>query len=252
MLWPILLLIIISTFHDWYGGCSYGPRYMSDALPGIYVVYVLFFKIYFVKPHKSTTLLLLATVMLSIYIHVYKGMYDTKVTIWNVQPDVNVNQAVLFDWEYPQFLHSSKRQEGKMRKYGLPAYPEYQLPARFNYDDGGVVWGDWKDDGKGYLRHSYGRAYVAFNLSGKSTADGEITISLAGIGNPRVKVALNDTPLEEFVLNDVANPVTIKYPTDAMRLGSVNILSFELPDARKFPINTKKTLSLHLNWIELR
>ena len=252
VLWPVLLLLVISTFHDWYGGCSYGPRYMSDVLPGIYVTYVIFLKIYFVKPRRLTKLLLIVTAMFSVYVHVYKGMYDTKITIWNTQPDVNVEQSVLFDWEYPQFLHNSLRQEGKIEKYGLSSYPVYKLPARFNYDDYGVVWGNWKDDGRGYLRHSYGRAYIAFNLADQPRRNGEMVISLDGVGHPRVKVALNNNFIREFTLGDMDNPLILKYSPEEMHYGAVNILSFELPDARKFPVNTKDSLSLYLNWIEFR
>jgi hypothetical protein len=98
--------IVVSTFHNWWAGHSYGPRFMSDMLP---------FLAYFLIPsvaelewgsgrERAAVVGFAALALVSLAIHV-RGATSQRPFRWNDGPP-NVDQAPgrIWDWRHPQFL----------------------------------------------------------------------------------------------------------------------------------------------------
>lgn len=112
--WVILHLITISKFPHWWGGHSFGPRLMSDVLPGIFfllVQLVVVLKEEQDSLRKKFTLLALSLLFLgAVFIHSYQGLFNLYTQSWNTTFDIDKKPKYLFDWENPQFLHNEKRE----------------------------------------------------------------------------------------------------------------------------------------------
>lgn len=114
--WPIIHLILISRFPHWWAGWSYGPRLMTDVLPGIFLLMVVTFsKLYF---FKLTTLILVAVLSsFSIYINTVKGLFNNYTRLWNAEPNIDEHPEYLFDWRFPQFLHNKIRHNERLMEF---------------------------------------------------------------------------------------------------------------------------------------
>jgi hypothetical protein len=107
----VLHWITISSFPQWWGGHSFGPRYFSDMVP--YFIYFLIpgvTGIVTLKGAKRVVLLslFLCCVLSSFLIH-YRGATDWDVLVWNRRPvNVDENPTRLWDWHDIQFLRGIK------------------------------------------------------------------------------------------------------------------------------------------------
>lgn len=112
LLGVILLHWLVSALHPrWWGGHSYGPRYLSDMLPYLMVfLFPVFQALGRIRSARKAALagLLTLTVAVSVFIH-WRGATSEAVYGWNAGP-VNVDDrpARIWDWRDPQFLRGLK------------------------------------------------------------------------------------------------------------------------------------------------
>jgi hypothetical protein len=104
--------LVISSFPDWHGGHSFGPRYFADMVP--YLVYFLVPALAWLAGRRSAlrswlmsvfVLLVLASFFINL-----SGAVNRATYLWNVDP-VNVDSAPsrLWDWTDLQFLRGIVR-----------------------------------------------------------------------------------------------------------------------------------------------
>ncbi len=128
-LWPVLHLLAISGFPHWWGGWSYGPRLMVDTLPAVYLFFILYLKQLWGTPHSLIRSVRIASLGVaaaaSISIHTIQGLHSPTMWQWNAFPNVDKNTELLFDWKYPQFLHTRARHVRRMTEYRELLDPRY-------------------------------------------------------------------------------------------------------------------------------
>ena len=112
MFWPALHLISVARFPNWWEGWVYGARYMTDALPGLFLLSVDAWPctINSVR-NKIFTFLLILTGVFSIYVNSYQGLYNQYAFSWNAQPNIDFYPDEIFDWRFPQFMSSKESQK---------------------------------------------------------------------------------------------------------------------------------------------
>lgn len=106
----LLLWIAVARLPHWWAGHSFGPRFMTDALP--FVAYFLLFPLQAVARWQGfrRAAAVLAVALLaaaSLLIH-YTGAFNRATHHWNAGPrDVDAAPARLWDWRDPMFLRGT-------------------------------------------------------------------------------------------------------------------------------------------------
>jgi len=122
--WPAAHLFGISRFDHWWGGGSYGPRFMTDALPGFFLLYLIGWSAFvrFETPVRAA--LFGSLVAVGIAIHAFHGLFSPWAVRWNTDPNVDQYPVYIFDWRYPQFVYNARsharRQETHAEEYLAP------------------------------------------------------------------------------------------------------------------------------------
>jgi hypothetical protein len=100
----LLHVILVSSFPIWWGGFSFGPRLLTDAVPWFVLLTIIGLKAALPRlrgPEFVAGALLLA---LSIGIN-GRGATSEATAMWNVRPaSVDEHPERLWDWRDPQFL----------------------------------------------------------------------------------------------------------------------------------------------------
>lgn len=104
----ILQIVMVSLWPTWWGGYSYGPRLMADALPWMALLAILGLaaraadtsRIRLAKAEIAVAIVLLA---LSIVIN-GRGAWSHATSNWNVAFDIDSHPERLKDWSNPQFM----------------------------------------------------------------------------------------------------------------------------------------------------
>lgn len=109
----ILHTILLSSFRQWWGGYSYGPRLFTDVLPWFFLLGILAIRarrdamlseglsVWKRRVESSVICLLLIA---AIFIHAM-GAWSMDAWRWNGRPtDIDKDPGRLWDWRHPQFL----------------------------------------------------------------------------------------------------------------------------------------------------
>ncbi|MGD0917232.1 MAG: hypothetical protein ABSB22_12325 [Thermodesulfobacteriota bacterium] len=114
--WFLLLIlfvhwIVISSFSNWWGGFSFGPRYFADMIP--YWIYFLILGVARILQYKGMKKIVLVSIFvclvgISFFVH-YRGANDWDVYRWNSEPiDVDAKPERVWEWNDIQFLRGVK------------------------------------------------------------------------------------------------------------------------------------------------
>lgn len=111
--WPIVHWISISQFSDWWAGYAFGPRYMVDCLPGIFMLSIAAWPM---RSRIYLNLFLVASIGLSIFINTVQGRFNIDAAInWN--KDFPTDNKIwypdhlrksLFDWSKSQAFYPKR------------------------------------------------------------------------------------------------------------------------------------------------
>ncbi|MFM8268949.1 MAG: glycosyltransferase family 39 protein [Pseudomonadota bacterium] len=118
--WPLFHLVLISRFPHWWGGFSFGPRLMTDVLPGLYLLTLYSWPTRFncfsgLKGASHS--FLIASIVFSVFVNTGQGLFNDSTFKWNWQPNIDQKPELIFDWKYPQFLASKKMLEKRMSEF---------------------------------------------------------------------------------------------------------------------------------------
>jgi hypothetical protein len=108
-LWSIIILhlLVVSSFGVWWGGHSYGPRFMSDIVPFLSLLTLPLISDILSRSYhywKTGLISFVATGVISLWIHA-KGAMSVAGVGWNVTPH-NIDNLPMrvWDWYDPQWL----------------------------------------------------------------------------------------------------------------------------------------------------
>lgn len=262
-----LHLVLTSSFAnlwgDWWGGASYGPRYMTELVPWFMLLAILCVKAMtrWREQHPqrlpgkvfetATAVLLLA---LSVFINA-RGALSLDTWKWS-QPFTDKQlRAQLWDYRHPQFLAGLQ----------LPAppteFPLIEAGRRIDFGTAAAdkyLWYGWSGAESGF-RWSDGRK-ASFVFALNEARDLILQINMEPFLAPdlqeqTVVLRLNDESVETFHLVDGQ---TMVYETMLPRrlLATHNVITFELPNAAS-PISLKigkdtRVLGIRIAWLEFQ
>jgi len=118
LIWPLTHVLVISRFPHWWAGHSFGPRLMTDALPGIYLLTVRLWPNRLDWRGASAKLrnaVFVGAILFSVAVNTGQGLFNPYTAKWNGEPNVDTHPRYLFDWRYPQFLYNPLMHEARIR-----------------------------------------------------------------------------------------------------------------------------------------
>jgi hypothetical protein len=101
--WLVLEVLLVSTFPHWWGGHSFGPRLLTDAVLAVLAVAALTAPAGQVRSAGPYWMAVVVLGLFSVAVHSGQGLFNSATARWNRPPDVDANPEMVFDWEYPQF-----------------------------------------------------------------------------------------------------------------------------------------------------
>jgi len=198
LVWLTLHWIIVSTYVNWWGGWSFGNRFLIDVLPALILLTAVVGKeAVQTRPRARMRLLaagFAAFAGVSVFIHTYQGMYSVHPLLWG-EDGTYVDH--LFEWRHPQFLASEASLAAHRRQHLLPLEPPRSLYDPVEPTSEGVIFANWFRPGiDNQWRWSRGTsATVLFRLeNGARVTDGPLILEVVAgtFGPQRVTVFVND------------------------------------------------------------
>lgn len=252
--WPLLHLIFVSRFPQWWAGWSFGPRFMTDIIPGLFLLtlYTWPTTTKGVTNKLSIGVLTLASVF-AVYVNTYQGLFNGYTMAWNANPNIDKYPEYLFDWNYPQFMASKKGHEERSVQYAISHLLSTIKPGdTLAHTSESIVFINWSDAELTH-RWSSGKAssivFLANNVIDKF--EGEIIIQAGSLGKQRVTISLNEKEIYSGELNSWDEKIAIRFSPSLIKNGT-NIIKFDLPDARKPDNGDTRVLALALKTFSVR
>ena len=108
--WLVFLLLLLARATKWWGGYAFGPRLLTEIMPGMALLAVLVWR----EVARSSRPALRAGLagaffllgLAGIWINAYQALFNQYTAWWNgaIAPDVDRRPDYLLNWDYPQFL----------------------------------------------------------------------------------------------------------------------------------------------------
>ena len=102
----------------WWGGGCYGPRLLTDVLPGLFLLTLRTWPVRRPNGAEWMRVAVLACALVgSTYVHVVQGLYNPWTLRWNGQPSVDTEPWARWTWQFPQFLHGAAQHRARLVAY---------------------------------------------------------------------------------------------------------------------------------------
>lgn len=255
--WPVLHWIAVSNFPHWWAGYSYGPRFMSDVLPALYVFFVAFAGIALARSPR-TTWLMVALLGWGVFVHTCQGLYNPYTSYWNTMPSIDEAPQRLFDWSDPPFLQTSASWDARADRLDREAVKatlstfDATVPVgeRVSFETSRVVFAGWSHAEAEY-RWSRGHvAEIIFRLP-PGERPRRLTLDVETLGEQAVTLELNDTTLLEVRRVPSGSLLTSDLPARAWSGDRLDVLRLRLPDAHPPGPEDPRKLGVALRGFEL-
>ncbi|HTV02753.1 MAG TPA: hypothetical protein VMF13_19540 [Luteitalea sp.] len=256
--WPVLLVAALTRWEMWWAGVSFGPRLLTDVLPGLFLLTLRTWPVRRPAslPHWSAVGLLAIAVGFSGWVHVRQGLFNPWVQHWNVEPSIDTDPWTRFDWAFPQFLHDGRRHRARLVAYfgrHLPSddLPPVRLEAAVAADNpvfDAVGFDRMRDEGRWTLLQV---AELRFVARPRQTPLTDVSVTFGTNGRQTVAIELNDTPLLAHTFETPMAMVTLPLPAGVVRDG-VNRLRFVTPDARRMGRGDPKSYGVVVKGVMFR
>jgi hypothetical protein len=256
LVWFILHLLASSRTTRWWGGHSFGPRVLTDAVPALVLISLILWRD--VEPllkGRWRHLILGACALLGgfgIFVHVGQGLYNQSTAMWNgiMQPNIDQHQAYLLDWRYPQFLATNSAICDRNRDFMTSNLPQDQrrlVPLAMNEaitylsPDTQAIFAGWHSPQPGFSWSLCPQAAIFFKLDAVDAGMPlNLSLTAGAWRTQRVTIWLNGNQVgqEQFVDGPDMGvpPRTVLLSVDPAWLvdGGLNEIVFDIPDARLF------------------
>lgn len=247
--WPITHLLSISQFPHWWAGWSFGARLMVDALPGLFVG--LFSSLGILRERRRVAYFpLMISGVLAIGINTYQGLFNPYGMQWNVEPNVDQHPEYLFDWQYPQFLHTKSRHESRLAEFLSQQLPPFKGAINIPYDSTQASFHGFYGIEAGF-RWSEGQvAHLSFMLENNELS-GEVNLVSGFLDNQKLSISLNDKQVYQGHINGGEREIRFNIPPALLKKG-LNTFTFQLPDAHKPASSDPRILAMAFRSLSMR
>ncbi|HUS93733.1 MAG TPA: hypothetical protein VMZ24_00995 [Patescibacteria group bacterium] len=244
-LWVGFQILSVSATRMWWGGYSFGPRLLTDAIPALVLMTAVLWQDLAPRLSKrqqrSVIVVYFSLGLIAIMINSYVGLFNIKTPLWNAYPDIDQYTDYLFDWEYPQFLitnntfHERRLNHYRQRIEQNPKLLDpYIVGQTLSVDDDptlAIFSGWWGTDTNTSWTEVI-ETQILFVPEAVSDLEMVLTLTTSSFGRQPLRLYLNDTLLGSLDIS--GDNGTYELPVDGRLLqdGELNELDFYLPGAR--------------------
>jgi hypothetical protein len=229
----------------WWGGYSYGPRLLTDAIPGLVLMSAVLWQDLAPRLSKGQRrfvfVLYFFLGLIAVLINSYAGLFNVKTPLWNAYPSIDQFTEYLFNWDYPQFLvtnnnfHERRLDHNRSR---LDQNPEMLDPYIIGQtlsvadDPAQAVFSGWWVVDVNTSWTEVTEARILFVPEAGSDEELVLNLTTSSFGEQPLDLYLNDTLLGNVVVS--GDNGTYEMPVDGRLLQdeTLNELIFYLPGAR--------------------
>jgi hypothetical protein len=174
-------------------------------------------------------------------------MYTYK---WNWEPNIDMYPEYIFDWSYPQFLHTKERHERRLIDFEKKKLAPLAPGQVIGHASADVVFIGWSAPEEKH-RWSLGRkSQIVFIVKGTNAFKGILSLQGISFRKQRVCLSLNGKPVYDRELEQGDNLVEAEFSPALLNEGE-NMLEFSLPKARR-PRGDPRLLALALKTLEIK
>lgn len=239
--WPLAHLLSVSQFPHWWAGWSFGARLLVDALPGLFVgLFICMAELRQRRNHVYAALIISG--LFAIYINTYQALFNPYGMQWNVEPNVDQYPEYLFDWRYPQFLHTKSRHEERLAEFLSQTLPPLKGAINISYDSTQASFHGFYGLEAGFRWTEGQEAHLSFVLEKKELA-GEVQLIAGFLGNQQMTISLNGTRVYKGTFTGGEKEIRFNISPEVLKNG-LNTFTFYLPDAQKPPGNDPRILAM--------
>ena len=153
LVWFTLLLLIVARGSSWWGGASFGPRNMTEVVPGLFLLVVwLWVDLLRVSGQKRRLWVSVYSLLLvlAIVIHSFQGLFNRSIARWNNIIDpiprlATLGWGDLFEWRYTQLLATPDWNCALIKHKSLTFFEEisilspYRWGQTIGFDEGRLI-----------------------------------------------------------------------------------------------------------------
>ena len=247
--WPIAHLLSISQFPHWWAGWSFGSRLMVDALPGLFVG--LFSGMAALDQRKNLAYAaVIVSGLLAIYINTYQGLLNPYGMYWNRNPNVDKHPEYLFDWRYPQFLHSQSRHAERLVEFRSNQLPVFTGLIDIPYNSAEAAFVGFSHLEAGFRWSEGQNASLSFVL-GEQSLSGEANLLAGFLGSQALTIKLNGQQIYQGHFDGGEREMRFSFAPELLHAG-LNTFTFHLPDARKPASEDPRILAMAFHSLSLK
>jgi hypothetical protein len=252
-------LFSASAYEQWWGGNSFGPRFLTDVAPCFALLAVLGLAARSGAWRRAEAAAGLLLVAASVFIN-GRGALSEDTWRWNKQPqDISDSRWRLWDWRQPQFMAGWRAPLWLARATPLP------LPGRIDFtapEADAYLRDGWSGPEPAHRWNDGREALVFFGLA--APQDVELSLNLGAFLVPgrldeqTVAIELNGQTLDTLRLTDDRMRVC-SYAVRAAQLRQNNTLRLLLPNAaapsgfRDNPASADtRLLGVRVAWLEIK
>lgn len=250
--WPVLHLLFISRFPHWWAGWSYGARFMTDVLPGLFLLTLYTWPTNF-KPKMAKVLsgIFFAFCAFAVMVNTGQGLFNKYTTAWNAEPNIDQYPEYLFDWSYPQFLANKYGHALRLVKHASNNLQPISPGDVIDHQSNTLIFLGWSG-AESTHRWSDGKlASIIFKVDVSRNFEGALRLHVGALGQQKITISINGAEIYSGVIETWDKIMDVHLDKTLLRNGS-NTLAFELPDARQPGNGDQRILALALKSFQIR
>lgn len=248
--WPLLHLAFISKFPHWWGGYSYGSRFMTDILPGLFLLTIhVWPSLRQISKRPFIAAPLFASILFAVLINTGQGLFNRYTAQWNAEPSIDQNSHYLFDWRYPQFLANPSGHQARLLRDAdnkIVYFPAVSLGEIVSHDSDKLFFMGWHQAEANHRWSSAKKASLFFNVHAPSPEGYKLQLFAEPLGKQRLFLFIN----EELIHNGFVQTLEITIAANQLKTVG-NKLTFEFPDARQPGNGDPRTLAMAFKGMQL-
>jgi hypothetical protein len=239
--WFSLHVAAISSWDQWWGGRSYGPRLLTEVVLALILITVLLWRevsqISSLRTKRIISAGYITLGILGIFINSYQGFYNIYTAQWNAYPDTGKYPKYFFDWKYPQFLATSQSLHDRYSEHIqdlLHALDNYSLGDKVTYASDKAVFINWDEPVTDeHWRWSQSTSpQIVLKLDDVDTSREYIMEVLLGTPlDQEVDVMLNDAKIGHLLLpaytGSMPEAQTLVFSGSLLEHGSLDTIGFD-------------------------